>query len=116
MSSGTATSAKSQKLGLRNAVTVNANQTLRRRKKSRSLLNRMAIGLASQNMGAAVAKTTIIAFTLLGIVAPHGLSCTADLMSGVHVPRAPVRDRGRQCPSTLWPETLDSTKIAVIMP
>jgi hypothetical protein len=62
--SGAATNAKSQKFGLRNAMMVNANHTLRRRKKSLSALNRRAIGLANRNIAMAIARTTINSLTL----------------------------------------------------
>src|SRR2546430_13730097 len=68
MRSGTATSANSQKLGLRKAVTVNASHTVRRREKSLSELNLSATGLASWNVTVAIAKTTIRALKLAGMV------------------------------------------------
>jgi hypothetical protein len=69
ISNGAAISAKSQKLGLRNPSIVNTNHILRRRKKSGSLLNRIATGLEKRNIGAASRRTTISAFTLLNIFA-----------------------------------------------
>ena len=60
-----ATSTNSQKLGLMNAVSVNAIQTLRLREKSCSAMNRRQMGLAMANTAIAIANTTIIAFKLV---------------------------------------------------
>jgi len=77
MSSGTASNAYNQKLGLMNAVTVSASQILRRREKSLSELKHKAIGLANRKIIKAIAKMTIIALRLLSIVT-HQRTC-ADL-------------------------------------
>src|ERR1039457_608568 len=79
-SSGAAIKTNSQKLGLKNAVTVRMNQTLRRREKSRSSQKRRAIGLANRKTTAAIARMTINALMLTVMIVVHECiwSCVID--------------------------------------
>src|SRR5271154_3818330 len=83
---GRATAVNNQKLGLRNAATVNAIQTLRLRMKSSFAVKRRQIGLAIANTGIAITKTTIKAFRLASIGAKQ-------LTNRLNVPSPPKEIR-----------------------